>query len=141
MKRILFVLLDVLSIALLAGGYIIQYFTKRKLGMLRWVIYTETKIKEMMPVDILKYSAALVAVLLTVILVRSYLKKRKSIGSLDRVMIAFPVILAVLYLGCTLLMTSEVTRAYYLVLPLIGASTLVQLIRSGIAVWMCKDEK
>lgn len=139
MKKILFILLDILSIAFLFGGYIIQYFTKRKLGMVRWVNFQERKVQEMLPVNILKYAAAIAVLLLTIIILRSFLKKRTSLGMLNTIMMAVLVILAVAYLGCTLFITFEVTPAYFLILPMIGSAALIQIIRNIIVVWSCKD--
>ena len=39
MKKISYIIFDLLTIAFLIGAYAIQYFTKKKLGMLRWVNY------------------------------------------------------------------------------------------------------
>lgn len=141
MKRILFALLDLLTIAFLAGGYVMQYFTKRKLGMVRWVNFQERKIQEAIPVDVVKYAAVIVVLLLTIMVVRGFMKKRKSIGKIDTVMMAVLGILVLVYLGFTLFLTIEVTRVYFLILPMVGAAALLQVIRSGIAVWTCKDEK
>ena len=141
MKRILFVLLDILSAAFLIGAYVIQYFTKNKLGMVRWVNFQERKTREAVPVDILKYAAVIVVLLLAVIIVREFLKKRLNLGRLDGGMVAVMVILVAGYLGATLVVTIEVTPAYFMVLPMIGAAALLQVIRSGIAVWTCRDEK
>lgn len=141
MKRVLFVLLDLLAAAFLIGGYIVQYFTKRKLGMMRWVTFKTSKIQEAMPVDILKYIAVIVVLLLAVIVIRSFIRKRTDLGMTDVVMAAVMAILTLVYLGLTLLITSEVIRSYYLVLPMIGAATLILVLRNSIAIWTCKNEK
>lgn len=141
MKRVLFVLLDLLAAACLIGGYIVQYFTKRKLGMMRWVTFKTSKIQEAMPVDILKYIAVIVVLLLAVIIIRSFIRKRTDLGMTDVVMAAVMAILTLVYLGFTLFLTSEVIRSYYLVLPMIGAATLILVLRNSIAIWTCKNEK
>lgn len=119
----------------------IQYFTKRKLGMLRWVNFKQSKIRESMPADVLKYVAVMIVLLLTIMVVRGFIEKRTRLGKIDTVMVAVLVILAAVYLGFTLFVTSETIRSYYLVMPMIGAASLMQVLRNGIAVWMCKDEK
>lgn len=134
MKKILFLLLDLLSIAFLIGGYTIQYFTKRKLGMVRWVNFHERKVQEMLPVNTLKYAAAIAVLLLTIIVLKSFIKKKAASGRLNAVMMAVSVILTVVYLGCTVFITIEVTPAYFLILPMIGAAALLQIIRNAIAV-------
>lgn len=141
MKKVLFILLDLLSIAFLIGGYVIQYFTKRKLGMVRWVNYHERKAQEALPVDVLKYAAVIVVLLLTMIILRSFMKKKAKLGMLNAVMMAVLVVLAAAYLGCTLFITIEVTSAYFLILPMIGAAALLQIIRDAIVVWTCRNEE
>lgn len=141
MKKALFVLLDLLSIAFLIGAYVIQYFTKRKLGMLRWVTFQVSQMKEVMPVDLLKYIAVIVVLLLTAMIVGGFMKKRKSLEVTDMVMVVVLIILTAIYLGVTIFVTTEMIRSYYLVLPMLGAASLMLVIRNGFAVWMCKDEK
>ena len=46
MKKIIYIFLDLLTIAFLIGGYAFQYFTRKKLGMLRWVNYQNMQIQK-----------------------------------------------------------------------------------------------
>lgn len=91
MKKIIYICLDLLTIAFLIGGYVFQYFTRKKLGMLRWVNYQNMQLQKNHVYDVLK-----------------------SIES-------FP--------------------AYYFLMPFLGAATLMQIIRNGIAVGTKKNEK
>lgn len=141
MKKILFGLLDLLAAAFLIGAYVIQYFTKRKLGMLRWVNHQRMKIQKAVPVDLLKYVAVALVLILVILVIVGYVKKRDELSRLAAVMTAVMVIIAVVYLGFTLFVNVESIRSYYLVLPMIGASSLMLVIRNSIAVWMCEDEK
>lgn len=137
MKRVLFVLLDLLSAAFLAGGYVVQYFTRRKLGMLRWVNFQEGKLAEAVPVETVKYAALLVLLFFALWIVGRFVKKKNEIGKLDRVMLGVMVLLVAVDVVLTLTLTKDVTAAYFLILPLAGAAALMQIIRSGIAVFTC----
>lgn len=130
MKRALLILLDLLSIGLLIGGYVIQYFAGRKLGMVRWLNYHERKVQEAVPVDVLKYVLAIAVVLLTVILVGRFVKRRGSLCRLDAVRMGILVILSAVYLGLTLFVTADVTPAYFLILPMVGGALFLQIIRN-----------
>lgn len=141
MKKVLFVVLDILTIAFLVGGYVIQYFTKRKLGMMRWVIFKNSKWHEKMPLDVLKYAAVAVVFLLALLAIRGFLKKRANMGLINTVMVFVMAALTVVYLGFTMFVSSDTVRAYYLIMPMIGAAALLQVIRNMAAVWTCKDEK
>lgn len=137
MKRVLFILLDLLSAAFLAGGYVVQYFTRNKLGMLRWVNFQERKVTEAVPVETVKYAAVLILLFLALWVAGRFVKKRNEMGKLDRVMLGVMVLLMAVYVALTLTLTKEVTAAYFLILPLAGAAALMQIIRSGIAVLTC----
>lgn len=141
MKKVLFGVLDLLAMAFLIGAYVIQYFTKRKLGMLRWVNYQQMKIQKTIPVELLKYAAVILVLMLAIVVVMGYMKKRVKLGKSDAVMTAMMIIIAVVYLGFTLFVNIESIRSYYLVLPMIGVASLILVARNSIAIWMCKDEK
>ena len=76
MKKIIYTFLDLLTIAFLIGGYVFQYFTRKKLGMLRWVNYQNMQIQN--PVyDILKYITVAAAIVLIVLIIVGYRKKKE----------------------------------------------------------------
>lgn len=55
MKKISYIIFDLLTIAFLIGTYAIQYFTKKKLGMLRWVNYHNMQFQKNAVYGIVKY--------------------------------------------------------------------------------------
>lgn len=134
MKKVLYIFLDILTVAFLIGSYVIQYFAKKRLGMIRWVNFKQMKIKESLPVDMLKYVALVAAVLLTLFIVRQFLKKRREMKKTDTVMLAILIILCAVYFVVTVFMSGSIL-AYYLVLPLIGLAVLAQIIRNALVVW------
>ena len=141
MKKIICLFFDLLTVAFLAGAYAIQYFTRKKLGMLRWVNYHNMQIQKNAVYGILKYIAVVVAITLIVLIIAGYRKKKEMMGTIDLVMLIMMSILGVIYLGITILKSIEVLPAYYFLMPLIGAATLTQIIRNGIAVGTKKNEK
>ena len=76
MKKIIYTFLDLLTIAFLIGGYVFQYFTRKKLGMLRWVNYQNMQIQKN-PYDILKYITVAAAIVLIVLIIVGYRKKKE----------------------------------------------------------------
>ena len=121
MKKIIYIFLDLLTIAFLIGGYVFQYFTRKKLGMLRWVNYQNMQIQKNPVYDILKYIivAAIVLIVLSIVIMQ---------------------ILGISYLEITVLKSIESFPAYYFLMPFLGAATLMQIIRNGIAVGTKKNE-
>ena len=138
MRRVMFFLLDIFSGLFLIGAYVIQYFTKRKLGMSRWVVYHQMKYQKMIPVDLLKYVAVIILFFLVLFIVRSFCRQ-KNHGAIDKARIVCMLLLFVFYLGFTMIMNVGTIRSYYLALPLIGLSVVMQIIQNLMVV--CTDEK
>lgn len=141
MKKISYILFDLLTIAFLIGAYAIQYFTTKKLGMLRWVNYHNMQIEKVAVYGILKYITVIASVVLIVLVIAGYQKKKEAIGKLDLVMIVIMTVLGIIYLGLTVFKSIKTLPAYYFLMPLFGAATLMQIVRNGIAVGTTKNEK
>ena len=63
-----------LEAAALAGAYIINYFTNKKMGMARWVIYKNQGWERDYPMDTLKTAVMAVLILLTILVFLFFLK-------------------------------------------------------------------
>ena len=137
MKKISYIFFDLLTIAFLIGAYAIQYFTKKKLGMLRWVNYHNMQFQKNAVYGIVKYITVVVAI----VLIAGYKKKKEMLGKIDLVMIMVMSVLGIVYLGITIFKSIETLAAYYFLMPLFGAATLMQIVRNGIAVGITKNEK
>lgn len=118
----------------------VPIFYKKKLGMLRWVNYQNMQIQKNPVYDILKY-ITVAAIVLIVLSIVGYRKKKELLGKIDFVMIVIMQILGISYLGITVLKSIESFPAYYFLMPFLGAATLMQIIRNGIAVGTKKNEK
>lgn len=94
MRKAVALLMDVLGLACLAGVYALDYFTKTRLGMTRWVNYNAHALREAFPVDAactVLVAAAVVGLLAT--LARRALKGGKPCSPLG-------VVLAVVSVAC-----------------------------------------
>ena len=91
--------------------------------------------------DIVKYITVAAAVVLIVLSIVGYRKPKELLGKIDFVMIVIMQILGIVYLGITMLKSVESFPAYYFLMPLLGAATLMQIIRNGSAVGTKKKEK
>ena len=138
MKKILYIIADLLIAALLAGAYVLQYFAKRKLGMNRWIVFKISKVRETLPIETLRYAAAAAALALAVLVVVLYVRRRKSYQKIVLPMIIVTAALAAGYLLFTIYFSQERFRAYYLMLPLIGLANAVQLGKTFAAMKFCK---
>lgn len=138
MKKVLYIISDLLIAALLAGAYIVQYFAKRKLGMNRWIVFKISKVKEALPIEMLRYVAVAAVLALAVLVLLLYGRNRKAYQKIVIPMVIVTIVLAAGYLGFTLYFSQERVRAYYLMLPLIGLANVVQLAKTFTAMKLCK---
>ena len=77
MKKIAYILALILEIGAYAGAWIIHYFARRKLGMVRYLNYKNMSWERDYPVEALKLACVAAAALLTVLILLFFLKKRR----------------------------------------------------------------
>ena len=141
MKKIVMIIFDILTLALLASGYIIQYFTKRKLGMMRWINFHTYKYQEMLPLELLKYVAVSVIILLTVFIICRFMKKRKAAKMIDKITITVMAVVTVFDFGFALFSSLESVRAYYFIMPLLSVAALMQIIKNFVVIGILKEDE
>lgn len=144
MKKLGYVLMVLLEAAALAGAYIINYFTNKKMGMARWVIYKNQGWERDYPVDTLKTAVMAVLILLTILVFLFFLKRKREAGKLLISMNVVMILLTLLYVSYTVISSRETMRAYYFLSLLFGIAAAVQILKTGAAVLMCgkkSDEK
>lgn len=144
MKKLGYVLMVLLEAASLAGAYIINYFTNKKMGMARWVIYKNQGWERDYPMDTLKTAVMAVLILLTILVFLFFLKRKQEAGKLLISMNVVMILLTLLYVSYTVISSRETMRAYYFLSLLFGIAAAVQILKTGAAVLMCgkkSDEK
>lgn len=141
MKKIVMIIFDILTLALLASGYIIQYFTKRKLGMMRWINFHTYKYQEMLPLELLKYVAVSVIILLTVFIICRFMKKRKAAKMIDKITITVMAVVTLFDFGFALFPSLESVRAYYFIMPLLSVAALMQIMKNFVVIGMLKEDE
>lgn len=144
MKKLGYVLMVLLEAAALAGAYIINYFTNKKMGMARWVIYKNQGWERDYPMDTLKTVVMAVLILLTILVFLFFIKRKREAGKLLISMNVVMILLTLLYVSYTVISSRETMRAYYFLSLLFGIAAAVQILKTGAAVLMCgkkSDEK
>lgn len=141
MKKIVMIIFDISTLALLASGYIIQYFTKRKLGMMRWINFHTYKYQEMLPLELLKYVAVSVIILLTVFIICRFMKKRKAAKMIDKITITVMAVVTLFDFGFALFSSLESVRAYYFIMPLLSVAALMQIMKNFVVIGMLKEDE
>lgn len=119
------------EILFLAGAYLIQYFTRKKMGMARYVIYKSQGWERTFPMETLKYTSVSVLTALTVLLLAALVIRRRQKGRLEVAMHVAMVILTALYGTFTYFSSTKTMRAYYFISLMLGVAALLQIIKTG----------
>ena len=116
------------------GAYFMQYFTARKLGMLRWVNHLCNKWGRMMDLDRLNLILMLLVSALTLALLTWTIKMTKEKIRNFAPLMAAAVGAVGIYLVWTLRYTRRMMAAYYLVSPVLLLGAMMALVCWTLAV-------
>lgn len=141
MKKALYIIATVVEVLFLVGSYIFNYFTKKKMGMARWVVYMNQGWERDYPVVMLKNIVLAVVVILAICVLVWFLMKRKDLGKIVTVMVLVMAVLTALYAGFTLIYSKEVLRAYYFISLMFAITAVIQIVKTAVGIVVCRNEK
>lgn len=123
-KLILFLglFLELLSIA---GAWAIYYFSIKRMGMARHVLYLNSIWEKRYPVDLLIQSSLLIVAALGLLNWLHYRNHRPHDGILPRVLLIQLMVFTAGYLWFALSFTTRAVRVYYLLLMIFFLLTLI----------------
>ena len=124
MKKLVAVL-NVLTVILMAGAYVLHYFSLRKLGMVRWLNFHSQNIENAIPLNVVKFTVLAIAVILIAVLAWRILKSpQRSNGAIANVVLA--ILVAAAYALVVFSISREVTKAYVFITIIVGVAALLQ---------------
>lgn len=77
MNIIAYSFISIFQLVFAYGIHLLNYFTKKKLGMNRWVVYHNMQISKVFVVDVLKYVFLAITIFTTIMLVKVNVKRMK----------------------------------------------------------------
>ena len=125
-----YIILDVLALASLLGAYVTKNFADKKLGFVRWLNFNGNKLRENYPTETIKYIAAAAALVLCAWTLYRMIRKKQQLAAPDKIMAAVMVIVTLYYLYATYAIVYTVTPSSFLLVPLIGISAYLLIIRN-----------
>lgn len=129
----MFLILDLLSLCAAGGAYAVYDFSRRKLGMQRWVNYQTMRVQKLLPLDRIVLLAELVIVLCLLALLFAFFKSRKQRGKMpfsDKITLFLSAVYGAGFLFLSIAFSVKQLSSYYLVLLLIGIAFLCVGIRN-----------
>ena len=137
MKKLLFLLLDLLSFSAVGGAYAVYDFSRRKLGMQRWVNYQTMRMQKLLPLELIKAAACIFVLLCLLALLIAFLKGRRQkrlFTAADRIMLLFSAVYGAAFLFFTVFVSVSQLSSYYFILLLTGIGFLCTGVRNFLAI-------
>ena len=120
MNLIVYTIISIFQLVFAYGIHLLNYFTKKKLGMNRWVVYHNMQIDKILIVSILKYVFLIATIIATIKLLKIYIKKI-NVSKLLKIdlfiLLAINVILAIITLFFNT--SSQKLNYYYIIILLL----------------------
>lgn len=138
-KKIFYVLTTMLEILLLVGAYMVNYFTHKKMGMLRHVVHKNYVWEDKYPIQTIQYIAIIALITLMLLVLILYMKRKVRLKKIVTTMSITMVILVLFFIGFILIYSAEEIRAFYYISVMLGLMTLIQIIKTFIGVIWYKN--
>lgn len=130
MKKHTYLIFTVLELLSLGGAWAVRYFTRRKLGMMRFVNHESRALDAALPMDSIRIGCiVLLAVILLVAAVLLGLRRRQLSRSALPIVLA-SAILSAAVLGFVLKNTIATLSYYYFAVPLLLLAALLQFCKA-----------
>ena len=139
-NKVFSIITTVLQILLLVGAYLVNYFTHKKMGMLRYIVYKNNLLENKYPIMKLQYITMIIFAIIVIIILALYIKRKSKLNKYALSMNIFMVILFAVYVSFTLLNSKETLRAYYYIGFMLEVTVFIQIIKSGISVLISKNK-
>lgn len=137
MKKVIYWIVNLLEIAFLVGAYLVNYFTPRKMGMARFVVYENMMIEQNYTnIQSIKMIAVGVVILLAIITILIYFVNK----NVNITMIVVTIVITFIYTWFTVMNSKDTYTAFYLISPLIGCAALLQILKTLISILFTKQK-
>ena len=115
MNKIVNHILSFLQLIILAIVFLVQYFSTRKMGMMRHVVYTNQKWEANYPIATYELGAiAGVAIIALIVGIKLFVKlKSENKDAIWMRIFALQMAVSIIYIGFSLIYSTEQIRSYY----------------------------
>lgn len=132
--KIIYILMSILEVVLLIGAYMVNYFTNTKMGMSRHVAHKNYVWESTYPITTIKYTTIIALLILMLAVLVIYMKRKYNLPKVVTRMNIVMVLSVVIFIGFILICSPYEIRAFYYVSFILGVTTLVQIMKTFIAV-------
>lgn len=131
LKKVIYCLSTILQVLLLIAAYAIQYFSMKKMGMMRYVVYLNHEWEAKYPINSIKYAAIIFLIIfcITVILYVKTKKRNYMMSKRNLLMLIANIIITLIFVLLTLILSTENYRSYYFTSLILAIIALIQNIK------------
>jgi hypothetical protein len=132
LKRMIVLLLLILEIILVAAANIINYFTHKRIGMARHMVYMNQKWLAISNFEVYKMLSFILVFVFTAILIYSFVRIRKNTKFITKINLGVLVVFFVYFIYFATVNSIKGMRAFYLMCYIYLAALLLMLINAFI---------
>ena len=132
LKRLIVLLLPILEFILVAAANIINYFTHKRIGMARHMVYMNQKWLAINNFEIYKILSFVLVFVFTAILIFSFVRIRKNTKLITKINLGILVVFAVYFIYFAAVNSVKGMRAFYLMYYIYLAALLLMFINAFI---------
>lgn len=133
-QKIFYTVTTILEVMLLISAYMVNYFTKSKMGMARHVIHKNYVLESLYPIEIIKYVISIFLVILMLIVVYLYTNKKLTLQSKVKKMIITTIVSVIVFVVFILIGSTQVIRSFYYISTILLVVILLQIIKTFLAI-------
>ena len=141
MKKVLYLTASVLELALLIGAWVVNYFTNKKMGMMRYVVFKNNSWNQKYPLDMLKIMAIISVIVLTAVILVLLWKKLNQAGVAGKLPLVETAAISAVYTVFTLFWSVQKLRAFYFISGMLLLACVIQIIKAALFVFFTAKAK
>ncbi|MFV0519926.1 MAG: hypothetical protein ACK5LY_06575 [Lachnospirales bacterium] len=141
MTKIFLRIISIIEIIGAIGIYLVNYFTRKKMGMARYVIYKSQMWEKEFPIDLIKYGVIVLIIVLTMVLSYYFYKNKNNMTKYILVNVLIMIFISVLSVLYIVLNSTESYRAYYFTSMIFALISIIQIIKVGLTFKFCASNK
>ena len=134
LKRMIVLLLLILEFILVAAANIINYFTHKRIGMARHMVYMNQKWLAISNFEVYKMLSFILVFVFTAILIYSFVRIRKNTKFITKINLGVLVVFFVYFIYFSTVNSIKGMRAFYLMYYIYFAALLLMLINAFIII-------
>ena len=138
-KKIFYILTTLLQVLLLIGAYTVNYFTHKKMGMLRHVVHKNYVWENQYSIANIQYGAIISLFILMILVLIFYLKRKSTLKEIVTIMNITMIIAVLSFTAFVLIYSTVEIRAFYYISFIFYLTTLIQIIKTFIGVIWYKN--